>query len=369
MDYIIINEDVYPPLHKLAYTKKPEQYAIPDQYIVRTTYGKKKYITECSIQYINDKPYFAIQFDKYMRYCIKKLISLKSLKELKNKGTLSSEDIQEINANTINKNENKKKDIFQPFNDLSNSTQRRHMLTMAKRVLDQVEICKENIFNKYDKVELKQARFTINDKPFEIQYGKVNQEKIDDLHLAVLKSLDKGKISCEAYRSLARINQDLPRDSAISSTRQRLNKQMQNLVPLSFTNIEETSVSSELTEDQPYITDPDIVNNVVESAGKGLLIPNNTTIKLHISEDGRNVGRKVQHVMVTAIILNDIERLYKPEGYHTLVLYSGSENYQSLQNALCTLILDLNNLRESDFTKITACIGMWNFFLVQIGSF
>ncbi|CAG8823074.1 28199_t:CDS:1, partial [Dentiscutata erythropus] len=29
-DYIIINEGVYPPLHKLAYTKKPEQYAIPD---------------------------------------------------------------------------------------------------------------------------------------------------------------------------------------------------------------------------------------------------------------------------------------------------------------------------------------------------
>ncbi|CAG8822289.1 6544_t:CDS:1, partial [Dentiscutata erythropus] len=57
---------VYPPLHKLAYTKKPEQYAIPDQYIVRITYGKKKYIAECSIQYINDKPYFAIQFDKYM---------------------------------------------------------------------------------------------------------------------------------------------------------------------------------------------------------------------------------------------------------------------------------------------------------------
>ncbi|CAG8808149.1 12721_t:CDS:1, partial [Gigaspora rosea] len=68
-----------------------------------------------------------------------------------------------------------------------------------------------------------------------------NQEKIDNLHLAVLKSLDKGKISREAYRSLARINQDLPRDGAISSTRQRLNKQMQNIVPLSLTNIEETS--------------------------------------------------------------------------------------------------------------------------------
>ena len=32
-DYIIINEGVYPP----------EQHAIPDQYIVRTIYGKKIY--------------------------------------------------------------------------------------------------------------------------------------------------------------------------------------------------------------------------------------------------------------------------------------------------------------------------------------
>ncbi|CAG8795837.1 17851_t:CDS:2, partial [Racocetra persica] len=274
-DYIIINKGVYPSLHKLAYTKKPEQYAIPDQYIVRTTYGKKKYIAECSIQYINDKPYFAIQFDKYMVHSTKSPSNAaakycKGLKKLKNKGTLLSEDIQEINANTINKNENKKKDIrmsdvqlfglqlnsvrivrkilssniylkVQPFNNLSNSTQRRHMLIMAKRVFDQVEICKENIFHKDDKVEIKQARFTINDKPFEIQYRKVNQEKIDNLHLAVLKLLDKGKISREAYRSLARINQDLPREGAISSTRQRLNKQMQNLVPLLLINVEETS--------------------------------------------------------------------------------------------------------------------------------
>ncbi|CAG8534018.1 5749_t:CDS:2, partial [Racocetra fulgida] len=171
--------------------------------------------------------------------------------------TLSSEDIQEINANTINNIENKKKDIRMS-----------------------VEICKENIFHKDDKVEIKQA---------------LNQEKIDDLHLAVLKSLDKGKIS----------------HGAISSIRQRLNKQMQNLVPLSLTNVEEASVASELIEDQPHITDPDIVNNVVESAEKGeqhfiidilnfivpeyikkrLLIPNNTTIKLHISGDGRNIHR------------------------------------------------------------------------------
>ncbi|CAG8663308.1 21468_t:CDS:2 [Gigaspora rosea] len=108
---------------------------------------------------------------------------------------------------------------------------------MAKRVFDQVEICKKNIFHKDDKVEIKQACFIINNKPFEIQYRKVNQEKIDTSH----------------------INQNLPKDSAVSSTCQRLNKQMQNLVPLLLTNVEKTFVASELTEDQLYITDPDTI--------------------------------------------------------------------------------------------------------------
>ncbi|CAG8719233.1 8289_t:CDS:2, partial [Racocetra fulgida] len=162
---------------------------------------------------------------------------------------------------------------------------------MAKRVFDQIKDYKENIFHNDDKVEIKQARFTVNNKPFEIHYGKFNQKDLEDLHLVVLKSLDKSKIS----------------HGAISNTRQRLNEQMNNLVPLSFINIEQSAIS-ELTIDQPHITDFNIVNNMVESVGKGgqhsiidllnfmipeyvkrgLLILNNTTIKLRISGDGRN---------------------------------------------------------------------------------
>ncbi|CAG8667620.1 11259_t:CDS:1, partial [Gigaspora margarita] len=73
---------------------------------------------------------------------------------------------------------------------------------MDKYVFDQVEICKKNIFYKNDKVEIKQACFTINDKLFEIQYETVNQKEIDDLYLVVLKLLDKGKIFHEAYQLL-----------------------------------------------------------------------------------------------------------------------------------------------------------------------
>ncbi|CAG8801289.1 16742_t:CDS:2, partial [Cetraspora pellucida] len=159
---------------------------------------------------------------------------------------------------------------------------------------------------------------------------KFNQKDIEKLHLAILKSLDKGKIS----------------HGAILSIHQKFNEQMNNLVPLLLINIEQ-SIISKLTIDQLHFTNFNIVNNIVESVEKDgqhfiidilnfiipeyikkeLLIPNETIIKLCISENSRNVKRKVQHVIIIAILLNDIERLYKPEGYHILVFYFELENY------------------------------------------
>ncbi|CAG8826354.1 16024_t:CDS:2, partial [Gigaspora margarita] len=119
------------------------------------------------------------------------------------------------------------------------------------------------------------------------------------------------------------------------------------LVPLLLINVEKP-INFELTEDQTHITDSDIVNNVVESAGK---------------------RQKVQHIMVIVVLLNDIEKLYKPEGYYILALYSGSENYQSLQNALGLLIFDLKNLKKSRFYQLNDQYWNMELFLVQIGSF
>ncbi|CAG8826234.1 30485_t:CDS:2 [Gigaspora margarita] len=237
---------------------------------------------------------------------------------------------------------------------------------MAKHVFDQVKTCKENMFYKDDKVEIKQARFTINNMPFEIQYGKVNQNDIDDLNLAVLKSLNRGKIS-------PHINQNLPKEGAISNTRQKLNEQMKALVPLLLINVKKP-INFELTKDQAHITNPNIVNNmhslidilnfiVPESVKKGLLILNNTTIILRIFGDSRNIGRKVQHVMAIVVLLNNIKKLHKPEEYYTLALYSGFENYQSLQNALELLIFDLKNLKESGFYQLNG--QYWNIKILK----
>ncbi|CAG8701846.1 7235_t:CDS:1, partial [Cetraspora pellucida] len=63
--YEIIQEGYYPLLPILAYTFLPNKYKIPDKYIVKTIFGKRsnQQIIKCSINYINNKPLYHIEFE------------------------------------------------------------------------------------------------------------------------------------------------------------------------------------------------------------------------------------------------------------------------------------------------------------------
>ncbi|CAG8843745.1 35291_t:CDS:1, partial [Gigaspora margarita] len=61
-----------------------------------------------------------------------------------------------------------------------------------------------------------------------------------------------------------------------------------------------------------------------------------------------------KHVMLTVALLNNLDKLHKPESHYTLVLFPGTENYYTLQNTLASLISDLQFLLADD-------IGMLNY--------
>ncbi|RHZ50863.1 hypothetical protein Glove_490g31 [Diversispora epigaea] len=237
---------------------------------------------------------------------------------------------------------------IRPFDDLSKSTKRRYVLQLARQV-----------------------RFEINEKKYDVNYGKFDKDNDTKLKHAVVKSLDRGRISRDAYRSLTDINQHLSREKSISIIRKRINELVQKNIPISLVNIYQPTTFEPISG-QPHITEPEIIQNVMDYIGKGgqrritdilnyivpkyieqgILIPNQSKIKLRISGDGRNVERKVKHVMITVALLNDIERLYKPESHYTLVLYPSSESYESLHNSLVPLVSDLQNLKENGFHQI-----------------
>ncbi|CAG8477909.1 9590_t:CDS:2, partial [Cetraspora pellucida] len=63
--YYIVKEGVYLPELYLAYTKKPNSYPIPDDYVVETTYRKNEKTVTCSINYYNEKPQYKIEFELF----------------------------------------------------------------------------------------------------------------------------------------------------------------------------------------------------------------------------------------------------------------------------------------------------------------
>ncbi|EXX56013.1 hypothetical protein RirG_220060 [Rhizophagus irregularis DAOM 197198w] len=92
------------------------------------------------------------------------------------------------------------------------------------------------------------------------------------------------------------------------------------------------------------IDDELIVQEVVGAVSKGGY--RNPIIHLWIFEDGRNVRKKVKHVMITIAILDDKHTLNQPNYHYTTVLYPGCEDYESLLNITAPLYRDLKNLKD-----------------------
>ncbi|CAG8790484.1 40565_t:CDS:2 [Gigaspora margarita] len=259
---------------------------------------------------------------------------------------------------------------MKPFNKYSISTQCKHILGLEKQVLEFVEEEKENFFHLNDNIILKQAKFEVNGCMHIINYGKIDKKSIELQAQAIVKSIDCDRISQEAYRSLARLDELLIRTGAIYDIKQEITNRVNKIIPISLVDIDQPASFEPITEES-NITNPITVSNVIASIGKneqqritdilnyiipfyvqkGVLKPENS-LYLRILGDGRNVGKKVKHVMITVALLNNLDKLHKPESYYSLVLFPGMENYYSLQNALAPLISDLRFLNECGFYEI-----------------
>ncbi|UZO20850.1 uncharacterized protein OCT59_013261 [Rhizophagus irregularis] len=330
--YEIIKEGTYPLAEQLYYTKNPK-HPIPHNYIVKTQYGKAMHTVKCSIEYMEKRPLYKICFgDNFAREEFNKTKEIgknqnRNQSNRKNKGKISGPllfGLKLLSVERVRKTMSLDLKI-RPFDELGNSQKRRKILGLSQHVLDIVEKEKGNTFHPDDQIKLKQIKFETYDDIYEINFGKLG--KIEEMKKieAVVKSLDRGHISREAYRSLARI-EDLPRENVIFDL----------LQPTAFEPI----------TGNPDITDSTIIMNMLESIGKGgqrritdilnyiiplyiekgILIPRRSTLHIRISGDGRN----------------------KPDNHYTLVLYPGAETYDSLRNALAPLISDLNVLKERD---------------------
>ncbi|GBB92802.1 hypothetical protein RclHR1_02060005 [Rhizophagus clarus] len=143
---------------------------------------------------------------------------------------------------------------------------------------------------------------------------------------------------------------------------------MEKLIPINFIDLVNSAIIQENSSEEPDIIDPIIIEQVVNATGKrayqsikkileyivpsyvneGKLDPEIVpVIHFRIFGDGRNVGQKVKHVMITVALLDDSMNLFKSDYHYTIVLFLGTENYSTLKVATTALIQELQELSNT----------------------
>src|SRR5207302_9047852 len=161
----------------------------------------------------------------------------------------------------------------------------------------------------------------------------------------------------------ATIEYNLEREWAISEMRYKITRKMNQKIAI---NLIDLSIQNKFNFiEVSDVFDSKIIQKAIENgkAGcrsikdiltyivpilvlNGVLDTNNPIIHLRISGDGRNVGRKIKHVMLTIAILNDEQNIHVPDYHYTTVLFPSIESYEILEVAMKPFIQELDYLKS-----------------------
>ncbi|RIB04649.1 hypothetical protein C2G38_2048267 [Gigaspora rosea] len=198
--YEIIKEGTYPPSNQCYYTKY-SKHPIPNNYIVKTQHGKAKHLTKCSIQYKNKKPQFTIQFG--LNFASK----VQYFKSATDAVCQYYKELNKIKAGTNTKRANMNNKISKISGPLLFGL----TLLSVKNIRQTLPLDYNSKFHLFEdlSVSTKRHKFEIGDEQFDIYFGKFDEKSENERKEAIVKLLDCGRITREAYRSLARIEHEI----------------------------------------------------------------------------------------------------------------------------------------------------------------
>ena len=162
---------------------------------------------------------------------------------------------------------------------------------------------------------------------------------------AVAQQLDQHNTSQNAYRSLAKLEPNLPRENVTSNVKKEITNLMNIEIPVNPINVYPQDVNVDDDDDNEIEEhdnlDVELENEIKNAQGQGgyrsikkilafvikMLINQkvlnyslNDNIHIRISGDGRNVGKKIKHVMITFAIMNNKDAIFLPDHHYSLVL-------------------------------------------------
>jgi hypothetical protein len=190
--------------------------------------------------------------------------------------------------------------------------------------------------------------------------AEVKQEKLHNLvHLR-----DVAAVSQHATRLLTSNNLTDVRSYELDATKLKQNREMQKILPISnidFTKCHSSSskatkstisatISSSVSSHANASCDAkqrrlkDLLNIVLPPIVATLQV--GEKIRLKVSGDGRNCGRKVKHTLITICVMNEGKLVMMPDKQYSVVMYAGPEDIDLLKPALHDFLLDLEDIQE-----------------------
>jgi hypothetical protein len=178
-------------------------------------------------------------------------------------------------------------------------------------------------------VHIRKIELEFNGETIFLTYKPSNKEseitKID----AIVRACDESLLARDGYRRLAAVETSLIREYLIANRRIEITNLINEDIKIGTFNIsksDDLSNNLEETDDDIMVDEEEIGNGAYKSIytmlrtlipiwkqSSSAIIKPGDTLKLKLGGDGRNVGRKQSHVMVTFCLLNEGEEVLKPE--------------------------------------------------------
>lgn len=213
---------------------------------------------------------------------------------------------------------------------MSTSQQNKRLISFGQDAHQKINqlILKQRLTSESGKsIQICNIELEAENKIINLKYNlPVDITKLD----ALVRAHDEALLGRDGYRKLAAVEPHLIREYQIAQRRNEISKLINNQIQIGIFNIDQKSV---IDEDEDYnnsdgiVVDEHEIGNGAYRSIKSLLqilIPiwKNSNppvlqigdiIKLKLGGDGRNVGRKQNHVMMTICLLNEKDNVLKPD--------------------------------------------------------
>ncbi|CAG8670051.1 7688_t:CDS:2 [Dentiscutata erythropus] len=157
--------------------------------------------------------------------------------------------------------------------------------------------------------------------------------KLDHVEL----NIDESPIK---FQNLAAVMPEIEQEYKVEKHRQEITETVNDMISVYPVQI------NFLAPNGAYHSLKDILNVLISKLayGNSSVLKIGDVVYIKLSRNGRQMGKHHNHVMFTACILNQHKAVLSPPSQHCIFLYTGIEQYESLQQAFNFLIKELLTL-------------------------